>query len=98
MVILPKRPPGVITTDPSSSSTTARDAVRWDDPEDVRLWLASLRSAVEDAVAAGEDAARPKRDRVLSRAEARRKLTAAEQAIASLLDAGERSLALGSPA
>jgi hypothetical protein len=97
MVTLPKRPPGVMPTDPSSPSTT-RDAVRWNDPEDVRLWIASLRAAAEDAVAAGEDATRPKRDRVLSRAETRRKLEAAEQMIATLLDAGDRSLALGSAA
>jgi hypothetical protein len=66
--------------------------VRWTDPEDVRLWLAALRSAAHDGLAAGEDAVRPKRDRVLSRDEARRKLEAADKTITVLLDAGERGL------
>ena len=49
MVTLPKRPPGVIATDPSST-ITPRDAVRWDDPDDIRLWIATLRAAVDDAL------------------------------------------------
>ena len=68
-------------------------SVRWEDLDDVRLWIAALRAAVDDALGAGEDAARPKRDRVLSRAEARRKIEAAELTIEALLNAGERSLA-----
>lgn len=92
MATLPKRPPGVIATDPSSTLTT-RDAVRWDDLDDIRLWLAALRAAVDDALGAGKDAARPRRDRMLSRAEARRKIEAAELTIEALLNAGERSLA-----
>lgn len=43
-------------------------------------------------IAACEDATRPQADRVLSRAETRRRLLAAETQIARLLDAGERSL------
>jgi len=75
--------------DPPSPSA-AREAVHWNDSEDVRLWIASLRSAAHDGLAAGEDATRPKRDRVLSRSEARRRLDAADRTITALLDAGER--------
>jgi hypothetical protein len=66
--------------------------VRWGDPEDIRLWIAALRSAADEGLGAGEDAARPKRDRVLSQAEARRRIALSEQRIANLLDAGERGL------
>lgn len=91
MSTIPTRPQGVTSTDLPSPSP-AREAVHWNEPEDVRLWIAALRSAAHDGIAAGEDAARPKRDRVLSRNEARRKLDAADRTIASLLDAGERGL------
>jgi hypothetical protein len=67
------RPQGVTSTDLPSPSAV-REAVHWSDPEDVRIWIAALRSAAHDGLAAGEDATRPKRDRVLSRSEARRKL------------------------
>lgn len=65
------------------------DAFRWDDPEDVKRWISALRSAVHDALAAGEDATRRLSERVLSRAEARRKLREAEKRIDSLLDVAE---------
>lgn len=64
--------------------------MRWEDPEDIRLWIAALRSAADDGLGAGEDASRPKRDRVLSHAEARRRIVLGEQKITGLLDAGER--------
>ena len=89
MSTIPTRPQGVTSTDPPSSSA-AREAVRWNEPDDVRLWIDALRSAAHDALAAGEDATRPKRDRVLSRGEARRQLDTAKYAITALLDAGER--------
>jgi hypothetical protein len=66
--------------------------VRWGDSEDIRLWIAALRSAADEGLGAGEDAARPKRDRVLSHAEDRRRIAVGEQKIANLLDAGERGL------
>lgn len=69
-----------------------RTAVQWDDPADITLWLCALRGQIEDVIAAAEDATRRQSDRVLSRAEARRKLLAAETQIARLLDAGELSL------
>ncbi len=69
-----------------------RNAVNWDEPTDVRLWIFTLRGEIDDAVAAGEDATRRPADRVLSRAEARRKLLTAEAQITSLLDSAELSL------
>jgi hypothetical protein len=69
-----------------------RNTVRWDDPADIKLWIFALRGEVDDVIAACEDATRRQSDRVLSRAEARRKLLAAETQIARLLEAGEQSL------
>lgn len=70
-------------------------ALRWDAPDDARRWLDAVREQTDDAIAAGEDAARHPRRRVLSRAEARRKLEAARVALASLLDAADRGLTGG---
>ncbi len=67
-------------------------AVCWDDAEDVRGWLSALRSEVDELLAAARDRLRKKRKRVLSRFEARRKVRAAERAIAQLLEAGEAGL------
>ena len=91
MSTIPTRPQGVTPTDPPSPSA-AREAVRWNEPDDVRLWIAALRSAAHDGLAASEDATRPKRDRVLPHGEARRRIALGEQRIANLLDAGERGL------
>lgn len=85
------RPSDANSTDQPSLSA-ARDAVCWEDPEDVRLWIAALRAASDEGFGAGEDAVRLKRDRVLSHGEARRRIALGEQKIANLLDAGERGL------
>ena len=86
------RPSDANPTDLPSLSAAPRDAVRWEDPEDIRLGIAALRAASDEGLGAGEDAARPKRDRVLSHAEARRRIALGELRITSLLDAGERGL------
>lgn len=83
-----RRPPRPITDD----NPARRDAVHWNDPADIKLWISALRGQIDDVIAACEDATRPQADRVLSRAETRRRLLAAETQIARLLDAGERSL------
>jgi hypothetical protein len=70
MVTVPKRPLGVIS---ASTDVLDHDA-----------WLAALRAAIDDALAAGEDATRRLSERVLSRAEARRKLQEAEARIEAL--------------
>ena len=57
------------------------------DPDARRRWLGQVRELIADATAAGLDAAAPKRRRVLSRAEARRKLREATKALEVLLDA-----------
>jgi hypothetical protein len=62
------------------------EAVRWENPEERKRWITALRSALDDALAAGEDATRRLSDRVLSRAEARRKLHEAEKRIDTLLE------------
>lgn len=66
--------------------------LRWNDPEEARAWLADLHEQILDAIAAGEDAVRPLRCRVLSRAEAGRKLVAAKEAITSLLASAEAGI------
>ena len=91
MATISERPLCATATDPRSQSA-ARNAVRWDDPEDVRLWIAALRSAAADAVAAGRDATRRPSERVIARAEARRMIDVADENVATLLDAGERCL------
>ena len=75
-----------------------RRAVQWDDPADIKLWLCALRAQTDDVIAACEDATRRQSDRVLSRAEARRKLLAAETQVARLLDAAEQGLDLATEA
>lgn len=91
MATIPARPLCATATDPRSPSA-APNAVCWEDPEDVRLWIAALRSAAADAVAAGRDATRRPSERVIARAEARRMIDVADEKVATLLDAGERCL------
>lgn len=67
-------------------------SLTWSDPERVRLWLKALREAIDDGFAAGEDATRRFRRRVLSRAEARRQLRQAEKSIDKLFELAERAL------
>jgi hypothetical protein len=81
MSTIPERPPGAMATDPPPCLTP-----------DPRAWLIALRSAVEDAVSAGEDATRRPSERVLSRAEARRQLHEAERTIEHLLSLDEQGL------
>jgi hypothetical protein len=66
--------------------------VDWSDPVDVRLWIAALRVQVQDLVAAGDDATRAPKRRILSRAESRRRVMLADRAAEALLAAGEKSL------
>jgi hypothetical protein len=66
--------------------------LRWSDPADARAWLADLREQILDAVAAGEDAVASPRHRVLSRAEAGRKLRTARRALVALLARAEAGL------
>jgi hypothetical protein len=73
-------------------STSAPRPVRWDDEEDVRAWISALREGVEDLRGAARDRARRKRQRVLSRYEARRQIGAAWRALTVLLQAGEAGL------
>ena len=68
------------------------ERLRFDDREHMREWLKALRDATDDAIAAGQDATRRFRKRVLSRAEARRKLRDAESSIESLLALAESAL------
>ena len=63
-----------------------------DDPEGRRMWLKALRESIDDALAAGDDATRRFSKRVLSRAEARRKLREAGDSIDALLAMAERAL------
>ena len=77
-------------TPKSNRVPTAR--LRFDDREQVRPWLKALRDATNDAIAAGDDATRPFSKRVLSRAEARRKLREAESSLDELLTLAEGAL------
>jgi hypothetical protein len=72
MVTVPTRPLGVTLT---STDLPDRDA-----------WLAALRAVIDDGLAAGEDATRRLSERVLSRAEARRKILEAGVRIEELFE------------
>ena len=72
----------------------AKDAVNWTDPADVKLWIQALRVQVGDLVAAGDDATRHPKQRILSRAESRRRVHAADRAAEALLAAEEKSLTI----
>jgi hypothetical protein len=63
-----------------------KEALDFTSPAQVLTWLGVLRSKVADIAAAGRDAAQPPRRRVLSRAEARRQIDEAEEAIGRLMD------------
>lgn len=69
-----------------------KDAVDWTDPADVKLWIQAIRVQVQDLVAAGDDATRHPKRRILSRAESRRRVHLADRAAEALLAAGEKSL------
>jgi hypothetical protein len=69
-----------------------KSEVDWSDPADVRLWIQALRVQVQDLVAAGDDATRAPKHRILSRAESRRRVHLADRAAEALLSAGEKSL------
>lgn len=79
-------------TVPPTDTTANFPALCWDNPAEARCWLDAVRQQTDDAIAAGEDATRRPRRRVLSRREARRKLEAARVALATLLDAARRGL------
>ena len=79
-------------TAPSSAATPEPVPLPWDDPAERRRWLADLRDQIADALALGDDATRRPKKRFFARSEARRRLHAAERAIASLLTAAERGL------
>jgi hypothetical protein len=66
--------------------------VRWDEPEDVRAWLARARARVADLAALAREGCRHGKDRVLSRAERGRQTRAAEHSLRMLLDAAEAGL------
>ena len=68
------------------------ESLRFDDREQMCEWLKALRDAIDDGIAAGDDATRCFKKRVLSRAEARRKLREAENSIEGLLSLAERAL------
>ena len=77
---------------PPNSDGIFTSSLRWDDREQMRQWLTVLREATHDSYAAGEDATRPLRDRVLSRAEAKRRLCEAQTSIEKLLTLAENAL------
>jgi hypothetical protein len=61
-------------------------------PEAFRAWLTELRSEIDDAVGAGEDATRPVGKRRLGRATARSTLLEARRALEQLLEAATRGV------
>lgn len=79
-------PKGAQGTDPSA----VRPALNWQDREEVRRWFETLRAAILDGLAAGQDLAKKRKQRFFSRHEARRRIVEAEQSALALLDAGER--------
>lgn len=71
-----------------------KSEVDWTDPTDVKLWIQAIRVQVQDLVAAGDDATRIPKRRILSRAESRRRVLLADRAAEALLSAGEKSLTI----
>lgn len=88
MTTVPKAPAGAKSTRPFEG----RPALAWGDPAEARAWLGALREQIDDLAAAGEDATRRFGERVLSRAEARRRIDAAGQAVTTLLEAAHRGM------
>ena len=80
------RPHGANDPDPPHPPLDFRD------PLAVRAWLSFLREHALDAIALGEDAAKPPSARTFSRNETRRRLADEERVLLALLDAGERGL------
>ncbi|MFO0755059.1 MAG: hypothetical protein U0359_01095 [Byssovorax sp.] len=80
------RPEGANVPDPTHPPLDYRDAAA------VRAWLSFLRAHAIDAIALGEDAAKPPSERMFSRPEVRRRLADEERVLLALLDAGERGL------
>jgi hypothetical protein len=72
-------------------------ALRWDDREDGRAWLARARSHVADLAAVAREGARQSKHRVLSRSERSRQARAAVNALRELFDAAEAGLLFPSP-
>jgi hypothetical protein len=68
------------------------DPVNFADPAAVRAWIAEMRTQIEDAASAGEDATRPLGKRRLGRMMARRMAVEAHDAGLSLLRAAELGL------
>jgi hypothetical protein len=77
------------TTDPAS---TSRDTIRLDDPDSVRAWLTAVRPLVDEIIEWGRDAARPKRERVLSHWEVLRRIRRAARTLEDLFAAAARAL------
>jgi hypothetical protein len=69
--------------------TGALQAVRWEDKEEVRQWLAALREVVNDLGGAGLDQARRKRHRKMSRQEASQQIDEASERADRLIEAAE---------
>jgi hypothetical protein len=72
--------------------TSASQAVRWEDRDEVRRWLLAVLEAVKDLRAAARDRVRRKRRRVLSRYEARRQIRDSWDRIERLVRAAEAGL------
>lgn len=62
------------------------------DPEQMRAWVSAVQDAFNDTLAAGNDATRPLRERVMSRAEAKRQLDEAQSSMKKLLGVAESAL------
>jgi hypothetical protein len=88
-----KRPKGANFKD----TTSAPRPVRWEDEDDVQAWFSALREGVADLRGAARDRVRRKRQRVLSRHEARRQVLAASRSLAALLEAGQAGFGGSAP-
>ena len=75
-----------------------RYAVNFNDPDDVRRWLDALRAEVEELIDLGEEAARKKAERVVSRTHVRADLERTGESLRKLLRAGRRGLPKKMPA
>ena len=78
--------------EPNNASLGSRVTAQFDNPQAVRAWVSAVRPLVSELIESGRDAARPKRERVLSRWEALRRIKRAARRLDELFAAADCGL------
>jgi hypothetical protein len=82
---------------PTGGQDPDTSALCWNDPGATRLWLTSMKSLMDDALAAMQDQMLPLRQRRLGHVEAARIIAEATAALAMAYAHAERGFPPGSP-